>query len=607
MRRTAAFLACALAAAAQNQYEPPKGYPVTDAEKRQVAARLEELKSALRGLNADPALFADVDVYRKAGEWILRYPEEFYAKAYVANAVTVLEHGIARAGELRAGKPAWTSQTGRLVRAYRSRVDGSVQPYALVIPPSYDGKRPVRLDVVLHGRGATLNEVSFITAHEGSAPVPASQDYIQLEVFGRTNNAYRWSGETDVFEALESVQKRYRIDPDRILLRGFSMGGAGTWHIGLHYPDLWAGIEAGAGFVETKTYAKQKDLPPWQERTLHIYDAMDYALNAHNVPTVGYGGEIDPQLAASVHVREQLEREGFHFRQEGLNRIAAELRALFLVGPQTPHRFHPGSKLISDEFLDKAAAEGRRVPDHIRFVTYTPRYNRCFWITVDALEKIYSRAEIDARRSGGKVTAATRNIARLTVREASEVELDGQRLQGGTFERRQGKWAPARGALSGKRHGLQGPIDDAFMEPFLCVRPSSGTSEALDRFAAEYAKYFRADLRIKSAGEVTAADIASSNLVLFGEPATNRLIARVAPKLPVKWAPGQIPALIYPNPLNPARYVVLNSGHTFHAAELRGTNALLFPRWGDYATVSRQDGALLSAGLFDEYWRFGSR
>ena len=137
------------------------------------------------------------------------------------------------------------------MRGYRSAVDGSVQPYGLIIPESYDGSRPVRLDLVLHGRGATLNEVSFIAAHESATPLPAAQDFIQLEVFGRGNNAYRWAGEADVFEALDSVEKRYRIDPARIVLRGFSMGGAGTWHIGLHHPARWVAMEAGAGFTET--------------------------------------------------------------------------------------------------------------------------------------------------------------------------------------------------------------------------------------------------------------------------------------------------------------------------------------------------------------------
>jgi hypothetical protein len=46
---------------------------------------------------------------------------------------------------------------------------------------------------------------------------------------------------------------------------------------------------------------------------------------------------------------------------------------------------------------------------------------------------------------------------------------------------------------------------------------------------------------------------------------------------------------------------VLNSGHTFGEKEFRGTNALLFPRLGDYAVLKR-DGTVVLAGLFRENW-----
>ncbi|MCX7827422.1 MAG: alpha/beta hydrolase-fold protein, partial [Verrucomicrobiae bacterium] len=266
--------------AAQRKSAPPTPYKPTEAEMSQIRAKADELAAALKGLSvreADDKLLADVEVYHKAAMWILRYAdEEFYAKRYVADTRAALDRGLGRAKEFAAGKPLWPAQKGRLVRAYRSRVDGSVQPYALTIPDSYDGRKPVRLDVVLHGRGSTLNEVSFIASHDvdtKSKPVPPEQDYITLEVFGRVNNAYRWAGETDVFEALASVHQRYKIDDKRIVLRGFSMGGAGAWHLGLHYPDKWAAVEAGAGFTDTKKYAKLSNLPPWQEKTLHIYDA----------------------------------------------------------------------------------------------------------------------------------------------------------------------------------------------------------------------------------------------------------------------------------------------------------------------------------------------
>ena len=36
--------------------------------------------------------------------------------------------------QLAAGKAPWTTATGLVVRGYRSKIDGSVQPYGLVVP-----------------------------------------------------------------------------------------------------------------------------------------------------------------------------------------------------------------------------------------------------------------------------------------------------------------------------------------------------------------------------------------------------------------------------------------------------------------------------------------
>jgi hypothetical protein len=79
-------------------------------------------------------------------------------------------------------------------------------------------------------------------------------------------------------------------------------------------------------------------------------------------------------------------------------------------------------------------------------------------------------------------------------------------------------------------------------------------------------------------------------------------------------ASEHVPIVIHPNPLNASRYVVVNSGHTFHAAEFQGTNALLYPRLGDYALLHLNATAkdplgvdVIVAGLFDEYWKIDKR
>ena len=126
----------------------------------------------------------------------------------------------------------------------------------------------------------------------------------------------------------------------------------------------------------------------------------------------------------------------------------------------------------------------------------------------------------------------------------------------------------------------------------------------------------RGDIRVKNDAEVSPSDIANYNLVLFGDPGSNRLIAKVIGGLPIQWTRSEIVVgsqkfptadhalvLIYPNPLNPQKYVVLNTGQTFSANRITsGTEAVFFPRLGDYAVLSTS-GAVKVAGFFDEAWR----
>jgi hypothetical protein len=175
-----------------------------------------------------------------------------------------------------------------------------------------------------------------------------------------------------------------------------------------------------------------------------------------------------------------------------------------------------------------------------------------------------------------------------------------------------------------KRHGLQGPIDDAFMERFVCVRgtgkPWSEKHQAyadfvLDRFAREYDKWFRAALPVmddtlKIASKNLGTEFPDANVVLFGDPGSNKIIAEIVSELPIKWTPDEIRvngqsystddhavSLIFPNPRNPSRYVVINSGHTFHEKDFTASNAWLFPRLGDIAV---QRFSKLRDGQFDE-------
>jgi hypothetical protein len=232
---------------------------------------------------------------------------------------------------------------------------------------------------------------------------------------------------------------------------------------------------------------------------------------------------------------------------------------------------------------------------------------------------------VDASREANGTRVATSNVDRIKIDGSGPLSLDKQEFPGaGEFVKTNGAWAKAdAGGGLRKRHALQGPIDDAFMESFLCVRPTGkGTAATsyslvvLDQFQKDFSKWLRGDPRVKDDSDVTASDIANNNLILFGDPWSNQLIAKIIDKLPIQWTKEQItlggrtvdaathlPVLIFPNPLNPHRYVVINSGHTFSEDDWRGTNANLYPHLGDYGLIALDNHEVVHSGFFDDHWK----
>ena len=623
---------------------------------------LERRLSALRDPKKPALRWQDSALFAKGAAWGLRYDSPLLP-ADLALLRHAIERGNQRATELEQGKVTWATQQGRLTRAYISKVDGSVQPYGLIIPESYDPTKPTRLDVVLHGstRPVGLSELRFISPFDeddsGGKPAPKT-NYIELHPLGRVENCYRWAGESDVFEAIEDVCRCYNIDRNRIVLRGMSMGASGTWHLGLKHPDYFAALAPYCGYVDTHKFSETPGmnfvkvglLPEHQEKALRMLDSVDYAANVGVVPTIAAIGERDPFFQAHVIMGEAIRSEG--------------LQMINLISPGTAHVQDPTTFAQQLQQIAPHVERGRNtLPQKIRFVTWTLKYPRCYWIELQGLEAHYQRAEIEAeiRTDGSLFIKPPQNItrfallppilqsqnARLLIGE-NEIRLPRfNKKQASTplfIEKKGGLWVASRRSgtdkQSQKRPGLQGPIDDAFTTPFLCVR---GTGKAwngaiqdwaeanLRRFAYEWHRYFRGELPIKADTEVTEADCKRYNLILFGDPGSNSWIRKALPSLPVRWNPTQwsldtkkfsskdhAPVLITPSPFatkKEPRYLVLNSGHTFHEAELNRLNYLLFPRLGDWAVLRVGDKQpinpseslaeeVLRAGFWNEQWKF---
>jgi hypothetical protein len=637
----------------------------------------ESLTSRLQSLihsHQHPYPHPDAAIFLAAARWALRFepaltPEDL---ALISRTLDRAQH------RLTAPLPTWHHKPGRTIRGFRSPLDGSIQPMGIVLPADYDPSKKYRLDCVLHGSMSprALSYLRFLQSFDNGdehetyrqalgLPAPAQNPWIEVHPLGRVENCYRWAGETDIFEAIAAAAQLHPIDPDKTVLRGFSMGASGTWHVGLKHPDCFAALAPYAGYVDTHVFSqtplsnfvKVDQLPDHQEKALTLNDAINYAGNLRIVPTVAAIGAKDI----------------FHDYAHPLMEKAAAAHGITLTNLVSPETGHTSDPVVwAEQFRQVALHTDRGVnhrPAHIRFVTRTLRYARCHWLQITGLQHHYQETIFEAglTPTGTLNITELKNITRFTLAASAwpDSQITSLSILGAKIPLTltpgashislalspSGQWnqslqAPAH---PHKLPGLQGPIDDAFTTPFLCVRPTGekpwhpGIQQyalaALARVQDEWARYWRADLPIKNAADLTPGDLAHKNLILFGDPGSNPYIARALPSLAhsgLTWTPDHItlagqsapsathtPVLIHPSPFTPSdaasRYIVINSGHTFHDAELGKINYLLFPRLADWAILKpdpekvalaqsnpRQplDETVLAVGYCDENWQF---
>lgn len=641
---------------------PPPGIPVPEPTRielekgvAELGKDIEKLRSNLLSKPELSRLIPDVVIYYNAVRYALVH-DQFYRDEKPNEfdiALEFLESGKNRARSLGNGEAPWTRQTGLVARGYTSKIDQSVQPYGLEIPDTYDFDTPQthRLDIWYHGRGNTLSEIKFIHDRENQLGKFHSPNTIVVHPFGRYCNANKFAGETDTFEVIDSVSEHYQIDNDRIAVRGFSMGGAVTWHMATHHAGRWVVAAPGAGFAETAIYAdvmNKSPIPTLYELKLHnLYDATKYARNLFHCPTIAYSGSEDKQKQAADIMSEYMKKE--------------KLDLLHVIGAGMGHKYDDASiQTINDQVQSWANEPINHYPKEIRFTTYTLRYNEMLWLTVEGLEEHWKRSDITAKVIDNKSIeiessninglALTLSPELLSVAPNSKIEIliDGDQLKVPALKaelgyrvilsKSNGNWSSNKRIHAGemkKSHGLQGPIDDAFTNSFLFVIPTQkGSSKTFDQWVNRESKeavlqwwrQFRGEVQSKKDSEITESDIENCNLILWGDPSSNQIIARIKEKLPFEWDAKEFqidgetystdqhaPVMIYPNPLNPKRYIVINTGFTFSKFS-GGSNSLQVPKLPDWAVLdlietqnSKYPIGVEDAGFFDEHWHLKDR
>ncbi|MHC4990023.1 MAG: carboxylesterase family protein, partial [Planctomycetota bacterium] len=134
-------------------------------------------------------------------------------------------------------------------RTFRSDIDGSVQYYA-VRPPTEQASRDELPAMVLslHGAG--------VEARRQASSYRARPWCYVVAPTNRRPFGFDWEdwGRLDALEVLGLAEGRYSTDPARTYLTGHSMGGHGTWNLGVQFPDRFAAIAPSAGWISFWSY-----------------------------------------------------------------------------------------------------------------------------------------------------------------------------------------------------------------------------------------------------------------------------------------------------------------------------------------------------------------
>ncbi|HUB81014.1 MAG TPA: alpha/beta hydrolase-fold protein [Bryobacteraceae bacterium] len=501
------------------------------------------------------------------------------------------------------------AQTGASVLSAVSSIDGSQQPYAIYIPSGFEAPRGYGLLISLHAEDTNHRQnLVQVLGIAGRAAIPWAgsgfpplhdRELIVACPLARGTMGYQGIAEQDVYDVVADVERRYPIDRDRVYLTGISMGGGGALWLAETRPDMWAGV-----------LAMCPDSMPGSE---------ELAANLLNVPVRLYHGELDTIVPVSSS-------RAWHRRL-----LDDGVPAMYTEYPETRHNAWTVAYSRGGALDWLAGLRRNRWPERVRFIARSYQYNSAYWVRIDSLTPGVP-AEIDARRgSNGEIQVTTKNLDgfTLTAHDAPppQVTIDGTvvRLKRGAplwFNKSPG-WRQGLATPAAKRAGAEGPIVQALRGRQIYVYGTLGARGdgeiAERRKAAESAadwSTLRAHLQltfpVKADREVTAADLDSADVILFGTAESNALVARFADRLPMELRPDAADyGLVFVAPIG-KHYALVNSGLAWWtgADELPPSGYSWEPapirelgRFGDYVLFRGSIAQVVAEGRFDANWK----
>ncbi|MBI1929748.1 prolyl oligopeptidase family serine peptidase [Candidatus Poribacteria bacterium] len=529
--------------------------------------------------------------------------------------------------------------TGQL-HYFRSDVDGKLHPCAVCATDTSHTPKPLIVEV---SPGALGNLAGAVALTEQIAGIAAkhNRSCVVLRPTGRgSGSVYQNYGEVDVLEAIEHTASNYAIDRDRITITGASMGGAATWYLISHYPDLFAAAAPFCGYCDYRLWEKPGGLTfhlhEWEEPSWKSRSAAFLIENLAHTPVWIVHGEWDRGVGGGVPVE--------HSRQMAQLLEARGYPYQYTEVPKTGHGCRTPD-VWEQVILWLLEQRKQSAPNHVPLATYDLRHNRSYWVTIDQLSHYGERGMVDARFvEKNRIVVHTENVRTFSLGpmggdESAHLVIDDQAVGDMNlscqrrFQRsREGVWAGGNFDLAGeKRHRASGPISDLFFDGLILVPGTVRTEEEtfFTRWVAENAVgYYRSrnggvhrggimgdnavDLPTIPDVELSEERLRANNLLLYGTDASNAIFARFKGRLPIAFegqticlsdksyaADGTAIFAVFPHPDNPERYVAVHGGVTPDA--ICWGSHLDMQLLPDYIVYS--GGKLLDWGFWGNDWK----
>ena len=333
----------------------------------------------------------------------------FYFLAYVVISLFIFSNTLIAnqnsdgpvARSARQNKTA-SLKAGLYNMTFKSKIDGSPQPLKLKVPEGYLSEQKWPLLVTLHGLG------------DGPTIVPEIDSMVQIGPYGRGDTSYEGIGEKDVFECIEFAKKLFSIDPNRIYLCGFSMGGQGTFKLGLQYPDMWAACVPVCGAID--------------HNNLYLIE------NGNNLPFWVNAGSIDEVVSAKFvkHIFDNATEFGYNHWK-------------YTEHENMGHSFEIDWSNIEKWLLKQTR---KTKPSHIIFNSDVPA--KSYWLEIISKINEDEKARIEAEITEQKIIIKTNNISDyqiyfdsapivpsrdVTITENGETIFHGKIISGDIFKK----------------------------------------------------------------------------------------------------------------------------------------------------------------------------